>query len=167
MRFLLLAISILAPLHAGSEEEIPFSRLLSEVTVEQPICFGREYSDSHLRAHPLQTVALFRAKLSKQEGSDGSFLEVEMVRKGEKLRHKLWRQFLLCEDNGRCAVECDGGSVTLSGTPGGGLGLRNDRFVIEGGCEGGAEPVMLDNKRGGDDFFRLHRLPQEYCASGR
>ena len=160
----LLAALLLSP-PSLAEDEIPFRDLLGGVTVEQPLCFGREFSADQLRARPLQTVSLLRAKLSKQAESDGAYLEVEAVLKGAKNKHKLWRQFFVCADDGVCAVECDGGSVRLTGSNDGGLTLHNNRFVLEGGCDGDdKETVFLDNKRGGDDLFRLHRLPHEYCA---
>lgn len=159
--------ALLLPFPSPAEDEIPFAELARSVTVEQPACFGREYSAEQLRSRPLQTVRLLRAKLSRQDGSDAAFLEIEAVLKGAKNLHKLWRQFLICADDGVCAVECDGGSVRLAGSADGGLSFHNQRFVLEGGCDGDGEEketVFLDNKRGGDDLFRLARLPQEYCS---
>lgn len=167
MRTLALSLGLFAALAAFASEDttLSFADLLKDVTVEQPLCFGREYAAAHLRARPLQTVRLFRAKLSKQADTEGSFLSVEAVLKGERNEHKLWKQFLVCSDNGTCAVECDGGSVSLASLRDGSLSLRNNRFVLEGACDGGEKKtVFLDNKRGGDDLFELHRLPAEFCA---
>ena len=166
MHAIAFAVALFSLQPALAEDMISFRDLAGAVTPEQPLCFGREYSASHLRAHPLQTVQLLRAKLSKQAGSEGNFLEVEAVLKGDANRFKLFRQFFVCMDDGTCAVECDGGSVSLAGLRDGGLHLRNNGFVLEGGCDGGGEreTVFLGNKRGGDDLFRLSRLPHEYCS---
>ena len=166
MHALALAFALFSLSPAYAEDEVSFRDLAGMVTAEKPICFGREYSAGHLRAHPLQKVKLLRAKLSKQADTDGNFLEVEAVLKGDANRFKLFRQFFVCMDDGTCAVECDGGSVRLAGLRDGGLTLRNNGFVLEGGCDGDNEKgtVFLDNKPGGDDLFRLSRLPHEYCS---
>lgn len=159
----------LAATQAHAADKLPFDSLLKEATPEQPICFGREYSEAHLKKAPAQKVKQIRVKLENtpDAGEGYSFLHVDAVLKGDKNRFKLWRQLFVCENStGRCGVECDGGSVNLWGLKDGKLALQNNGFVLEGGCDGDGETetVMLEPTRGGDDLFQLSPLPNEFCT---
>jgi hypothetical protein len=155
------------PILTLAEDKIAYSEVLRHATPEQPICFGREYSAKHLESHPGQLVSLIRAKVVKDPTAvaDYNYIEINAVLKGEKNFFKLYRAYLVCNAEGECAVECDGGKIKVAGFKDGSLEIRNEGFVLEGGC--GAAPkskaVVLKPTRNGDDVFHLERLPNSFC----
>lgn len=156
---LLLALSFISPVFA-------LEAIFDHVTPEQPICYGREYSRSHLESHPQQRVQKIRAKFEAPVfGEDqAQWMSVEVTLRGQENTYVNYRNTFFCADSGQCGIDCDGGSVSLSLMTSGDLLINNHGFVLEGGC--GAEEddyVYLERTEGGDDIFRLVRLPVDYC----
>ncbi|WP_413287931.1 hypothetical protein [Bdellovibrio sp. HCB337] len=140
--------------------------IFAKVTPEQPVCYGREYSTAHLKSAPKQTVQKFQAKLEKN--NDGTkIMSVEVTLKGHKHQFTNYRAYFVCEDNNRCYIECDGGSVQLSKANDGRLAIENNNFVLEGGCDGDGETEtrILEAIAGGDDKFLLTELPAPFCQN--
>jgi hypothetical protein len=157
-RFMILALFLL-PLGA------PAASVFDSVTAAQPVCYGREYSEVAMKSRPKQTVQKIQAKLEKDTEYKQNILHIEITLKGAKNRFKNYRAMLFCDQNDECFVECDGGSAKLSRLVDGRLQLKNNGFVIEGGCGGEDEEdgVMLPAEPGGDDIFRLSKLPSAFC----
>jgi hypothetical protein len=150
---------------AAPAQTVPLSQLFAQLESGTPACFGREYSTEQLEANRGQSVRKIRAKLLRDESSGflSDLLELELSLKGEKNFHKVYRAYLPCEtESGTCTVECDGGSMKVAGTGDGQLLLENEGIVIDGGC-GEGKARLLKPARGGDELFRLQRLPAEYC----
>lgn len=139
--------------------------VFDKVTGDQPVCYGREYSDAVMKAHPKQTVQKIQAKLEKDTQYNQNILNIEITLKGAKNRYKNYRAMLFCDQNDDCFVECDGGSAKLSMLSDGRLQLTNNGFIIQGGCgdEGEDDGVMLPATPGGDDVFKLTKLPSAFC----
>lgn len=162
-----LLLTALLAFTAQAAEPVTLAEIFAAAEAGVPLCYGREYSTEHLEKHPKQTVRSFRAKLVK-DATDPDYLnqyiEVEAVLKGEKNYNKLYRSFLVCDPaRGECGVECDGGSVKVSGDTEGKLRIENNGFLLEGGCGGEEDTVVLKPSPGGDDVFQLYKLPAEYC----
>jgi hypothetical protein len=145
---------------------------LSGLTIEQPICYGREYAAKHMEAHPLQTVRQLRLKFFKDEHSgDSVVLSINAeIKRGDI--YKPYATGMGCTPNRsgsklECFIDCDGGRAKVN------LGLRqnadeitfiNEGFVMYGGCgEETDEMIWLNATRGGDDIFKLYQLRKEYC----
>lgn len=165
----MLLLSALFALTAQAAEPVSLTEIFAALKAGEPACYGREYSTEHLEKHPKQTVRSFRAKLVK-DATDPDFLnqyiEVEAVLKGEKNYYKLYRSFLVCDPaRGECGVECDGGTIKVSGDKEGKLRIENKGFLLEGGCGGEEESdsVELKPTPNGDDVFQLYKLPTEFC----
>lgn len=136
------------------------------VTADQPVCYGREYSAEYLKSRPKQTVQKIMAKLIHDKEYEQNQLSVEITRTGSKNFYKTYRALLICDKDDRCYVECDGGSVNLSMRSDGRLAFKNNGFVIQGGCGGEGDEVegeFLPATPGGDDQFRLTKLPSAFC----
>ena len=72
---------------------------------------------------------------------------------------------LFCDKDDRCSVECDGGSANVSLQIDGHLILKNNGFAIQGGCGDDSEEdgVLLKPSEGGDDKFKMTKLPSAFC----
>jgi hypothetical protein len=173
MKYVLFMIAAAMPLASLADVNVvSYKSVLAQATVEQPVCFGGGYSLQHLQSNPAQKVKQIRVKIAKQAeaGDDVSFLHVDAVLRSDPSNHKPWHAFFICDNSsGRCAVECDGGSVNLWGYSDGTLGVKNNGFVLHGGCgeeeQEIAKTIFLDATKGGDDLFRLARLPSESCKN--
>ncbi len=167
MKLFLLALLALPPL-SQAEEIVPLRTLFSEVKENEPTCFGREYSTEHMEKNTKQTVKKIRVKMVKDltmPEFPSEYLDVEIALKGEKNFHKTYRSYLICNsEEGQCYVECDGGRVKAWGAKSGEFLFENLGFVIQGGCGGEEEETkFLKATKGGDDVFRLTKLPSQYC----
>lgn len=140
-----------------------------DVSYTQPKCFGREYSRSDLKKHPAQTVVQMKAKLMKFSAdknieSGGLAIEVRLKGEGGVNYHN---EFSCQNLNGQlfCAVECDGGHVTITQLDSNMMVLKNAGFVLRGGCDSqDQKEKFLKPSRSGDDVFKLHALPAAFCA---
>lgn len=157
-----------------------FAGPLKEVTVDQPICYGREYSESHMQKHPLQTVKQMRLKFYKDEYSseNSALLDIQAqikrtITDSEGNSYETYKPYssgMGCSENGNrleCSIDCDGGSAKVAWNVSrtkDEIIFRNQGFVMVGGCgDEENDTIWLDPKRGGDDVFRLYALPKEFC----
>jgi hypothetical protein len=149
--------------------------VFKDVTFTQPKCYGREYSRAELRAHPKQTVEQIKAKLIKYSADpqvNSAGLKIEVRLKGEEGTN-YHAEFSCFENAGQtmCAIECDGGSVTVAEFDQTKMTLNSNGFTVSGGCGDDGEGTsanasatkFLDAIKGGDDIFKLQALPQAYC----
>ncbi len=169
-QFLFIAILLSSPAAFAASPYFSFEQVVNQATPTQPVCYGREYSESHLAQNRAQTVKKLRAKIVKSAdaGEGYTLLKIDAELKGEKNLFKVWRATMFCQNSsGHCSIECDGGSVNLRGdSRNGNLLLTNNGFVLEGGCEEEeGNTVFLSPTKGGDDLFSLKRLPSEFCAN--
>ncbi len=159
----------------------------SHLPLGKEACFGRTYDAAHLRAHPKQRVTsfhLFRdfspdtttenvpqtaAELRETDGENGNIRIDVYVRFRD--RTGVYSNGMFCgrSDKGvYCAVECDGGSFDVE-RQGASLLLRNNGFVVTGGCGSDDEKeksVFLEP--GADDrAFRLDPKPPAECMAVR
>lgn len=134
----------------------------------KPACFGKTYSEGHLKRHPKQTVKNILVKLRIEPQGKTPLFEVLVNQKNAPKKNL--RQSMVCfENDGKvaCAVDCDGGSVSIEGLEEGMLTVKSNGFTLVGGCGEEvpeAETVYLHNKAGGDDYFVLNELPLVACA---
>lgn len=161
---------------------------LTLFTMNQPTCFGRVYDAAHLARHPAQTVtslfvyhALQARKSAEnwtaQAAADAmqSFKEQGSVNVSAFVtfrdRKGRFHNDLNCrlDDTGRtrCGIDCDGGQFTLERDGTQNVLLRNEGFVLIGGC--GEEVEQSETvyfSPGADDkVFRLERAPTAVCRS--
>lgn len=144
--------------------------VFDEVTAEQPLCYGREYSLADMMAAPRQRVQKIQAKLSKiRRYNNQTVLSLEITLRGAKNTYKNYRSFFNCDAKAHCQIDCDGGSADLRMAGDGRLVIKNNGFVIEGACggkvDGEEQRQILKAIRGADDYFRLVRLPGEFCQN--
>ncbi|MES3039022.1 MAG: hypothetical protein V4736_14035 [Bdellovibrionota bacterium] len=145
------------------------ARIYKKVTVEQPLCFGREYSSLHLGLHPLKTVKKITARFSTEPQYNTKIMQLELILKGEQYSYKVFKAFMVClPESGSCHVECDGGSVYLKSSDDDKVSVINQGFVAQGACgEDGQDldTIFIEAKKDGDDVFKLKRLPSEFCQT--
>ena len=89
-----------------------------------------------------------------------------MAQQGQALRDGVagmtLTQYALCDAEGSCAVECDGGVFTTRLRPDGGLDLETRNFTLgEGNTCGGTSNLS----EGGVTAYRLSPAPEVECAS--
>jgi hypothetical protein len=167
-----LSISCLSEAAAPKMKEI-----FKGVTYAQ--CYGREYTRAELKSHPLQTVEQIKAKLLKYSAdplanSNGLKIEVRLANEEGVNYHA---EFSCMETNGKtlCAIDCDGGSVTIGEFDAKTMTLKSNGFIIKGGCDGGdtsgdesgdglEKSKFLKALKGGDDVFKMKALPPSYCT---
>lgn len=139
--------------------------VFDKVTSEQPVCYGREYSEALLKTRPKQTVQKIQAKFLKDKEYSQNIMTVEITLKGKANFYKTYRSMLFCDKSDRCFVECDGGSASVSLQADGRVVLKNHGFAIQGGCGGEDEEegILLPPTVGGDDRFTMTRLPSAFC----
>lgn len=141
-----------------------------DVTYAQPKCYGREYSKAELKAHPQQTVAQIKAKFMKYSSdpvTPSHGLKIEVRLKGEQgLNYHGEFSCMSLKGQVHCAIECDGGSVTIAQFDAKTATIKNNGFVIHGGCDGAENEVIkfLKATKGGDDVFKLDALPAAFCS---
>ena len=152
----------------------------------QPQCYGREYSEAHMQSNTLQTVKKMDVKFYKYAPNEPVVLmQVNaQIKRSKTVTNedgstetydviKPYANTLVCDAAGKtqlnCYIECDGGSATVSWdvkTVNKQLTFTNKGFIMYGGCGEDVDEndwVWLDNKKGGDDVFKLYALPAEYC----
>ncbi len=164
-----------------------FAAPVSSVTVDQPVCFGREYSQAHMNKTPQQTVKKLFVKFKKYSKDDlyyimdvNADIKKESVSKNDDgtkdvyVTYKPYRNGMVCDratsTSLNCYIECDGGSAAVSWTAsedGKVITLTNNGFQLYGGCGEDENDmnnwIYLEATKGGDDVFKLYALPQEYC----
>jgi hypothetical protein len=139
--------------------------LYDSVTPAQPVCYGREYAASTLAKNKVQSVKNIEAKLQKSPDSVVQYLEIEASVKNSQGGFDSYSAEATCDNNGHCAVTCDGGTVDLSIEAATGAFLLKNNGIRLTGCGPGADEVfkILKGTKGGDDIFRMYKLPNEFC----
>lgn len=143
------------------------------VTYAQPKCYGREYSETDLKTNPAQTVTQIKAKLMKYSAdpkavSEG--LKIEVRLKGEEGLNYHAEFSCMTDPKGGpagavfCAIDCDGGSVTVGSFDSKTMTLKSNGFTIQGGCGEDGVTKRLAAAKHGDDIFKLYALPQAFCS---
>lgn len=123
-------------------------------------CFERFYEDSHLRAHPRQTVryfALAHVQQPDRASSPGTFEIGIAVREASQDANLTARG--VCRSDGRrarCGVEGDGGQFTVTPVSG---GLRVDISRLE------LEESPGDLARGDNRTILLQRAADDVCPT--
>lgn len=130
-------------------------------------CFGKDYTQAHLKKFPKQTVKTIRVLLSVDKTYDSNSLEILVTQK--KAPGKNLRQGLDCvqyDGKVHCHVDCDGGSVKIDEFRNDKMLLVNEGLLLKGGCgEEEDESIYLENEKGGDDVFALAKLPLSQCKN--
>lgn len=169
MKYWILSLTLLASLPAVAATNM--AEIFSDVDLDSPVCFIREYSRAHLRSKPSQTVERIKIKLKLMKYPEAdeatSLLAIQVKRKNET---GVWTNNIACFDDEenktvRCSVECDGGSVeVLSRTASGKMILQNNGVILHGGCGEEEKTMFLESVPGGDDVFHLQRADARFCA---
>jgi hypothetical protein len=158
---------LLVPILTLADDKITYPELLSQVTAAQPICFGREFPQAFLDAHPAQIVKSIRVKIVKDPTFDPNYnyLEINATLKGDQNFFKLYKAYLICGQDGECVADGDNGHVKAYGFRDGSLGLLNEGFTLDSelGARVSNTAVALKPTRGADDLFHLDRLPNSFC----
>ena len=131
-------------------------------------CYGREYSSAHLKSHPNQTVQKIQVKFENEKEFNSNWMKLEVTLKGQENQHTNYKAFFVYTGlKNTWGIECDGGRVTASLNKKGNLVLKNQGFILKGGCSGDddSKDVYLESTEGGDDTFELVRLPKEFCQN--
>jgi len=154
----------------GGPAALAAKSVFDDVTSGQPICYGREYGLADMAAAPRQRVQKIQAKLSKiKRYNNQTVLSLEITLRGAKNTYKNYRSFFNCDSKAHCQIDCDGGSADLRMAGDGRLVIKNNDFVIEGACggkvDGEEQRQVLKAFTGADDYFRLVRLPVEFCQN--
>lgn len=144
------------------------------VAIELPapdstICYGRAYSDSHLRANPAQVARRLVLALHHFAEYDQLAFSLEVVLAGDE--GHIWWSGGGCHAEGErflCAVDCDGGAFHLTAGKAGDLLLQNDAqgFVLQANCgdELPEEPAITHVAAdAANATYRLVRLPEDFC----
>lgn len=145
------------------------AKIFQNVTEAQPVCYGKEYSEKHMSTRPAQTVKRMRAKLTRIDEYNQNNLLLDVELKGAENFYTTFRAHMICFQGNECAIECDGGRVSVELMADGQMKLNNEGIILEGGCgdsqEEEGEPITryLEPTRGGDEVFMLGRLPDSYC----
>lgn len=143
--------------------------IFKQISFTQPKCYGREYTKKDLAAHPKQTVEQIKAKLMKYSADttiDSNGLQIEVRLKGEKGAN-YHAEFSCFDNDGKtlCAIDCDGGSVTIGTFDATQMTLNSNGFIVRGGCGEEGKTKFLKALKGGDDIFKLQALPASYCSN--
>ena len=135
-----------------------------------PGCYARDYSDAHLAANPDQVVDRIVLRVRADAGA-GTVADLWVItaRQGHVLKSgqggRRFTQFLYCRDESRgpvCAVECDGGSFTVTAQGPDGLSFSTD-YLLVGEGEGCGGAVDLAERPGRAVTYRLDRVAWSVC----
>lgn len=178
----LLAASALLQVPASAEmiepgKEGELARFLPPVPGTR-ICYRRDYSDEHLKAHPKQAVAgiVFRLSYYRHEPETGypqgqRFYYFELLAKLRGQAKKL-EAFGECRTQGDaigCYVDCDGGGVLVKRRPDNKVLVWFDgpgSYLRMAECDSDNEDKSVDLKPGADDReFLLTKTPDAECPA--
>lgn len=173
MKALLLFLS-LAGFSAAVQAEIA-----GRVSVQQPVCYGRDYTQAHMDAHPLQSVQQLRLMFYRlADAPETLFMDVQAkllrpargsAKAGQTQILKNFKSEMMCNESGnslKCFIDCDGGSAEIRWNVHNvrrEITFENQGFVLEGGCGDERELVILEPRQGGDDIFKLSAIPAASC----
>jgi hypothetical protein len=177
------ALTILAlPSETASEARLPI------FTADRDACFGRVYDRTHLASHPRQKVTsihILRSLAERREAENwqpnSRAKNIELFRQDGQTDVSAFVNFrdrrgtlynsLHCEqenkDGIQCYIECDGGSFNLKRESANALLLKNNGFVLIGGCgeevEEGKEVYFSPGED--DKVFRIENKPVAACLA--
>lgn len=126
------------------------------VSFGAPKCFEREYSKEHMKTHPKQRVTSLHLTLMRDQlnelGYGQRWVDVTATIKG--YGKEKFGVAMSCDENGRCGIDCDGGTAYLS-YQGEQMRFKNEGITVVGGCGGDGNPIeiVLEDTKGGDDVF--------------
>ncbi len=166
MKLIALLALVATSLTANAAPKI--GEVFAGVTHAQPKCYGREYSRAELAKHPKQTVEMIKAKLLKYSADpsmESRGMKIEVRLKGQEGLN-FHAEFSCHEYDGKlmCGIDCDGGSVDIAQFDPKTMTLKNNGFVVAGGCGEDEQTKFLKALKGGDDLFKLTALPQAFCS---
>lgn len=163
-----------------------FAAAITDATADQPVCFGREYSEAHMNKNTLQTVKKMTLKFSKDDVGGGYMMNIDaQIKKTEfvtlddgtqetNVLYKPYTSGMYCQVDGKtslnCFIDCDGGTAAVSwevATAKNEITFTNKGFQLYGGCGedelDSSNWIWLDPAKGGDDVFKMYALPSQYC----
>ena len=176
MKFLTLFLSLLLT-------SVSFANPV-DATKETPVCYAREYSQSHMDKTPAQSVKSFKFKFYKYDNKEEGYIlgiDAQLKVKAKDYEGneydaiKPYANSMYCVPQGKnkmaCGIDCDGGQAEViweTKTVGDQITFINRGFVMYGGCgedvdEG--DSIWLDAVKGGDDVFKLYRVRPEFCQN--
>ncbi len=134
-------------------------------------CYTRTYTEAHLAARPSQVVSIIRMKVYDATGGRFANMDVLFANQGHSGRAGFggqWlSQFLLCfngsNGNPGCAVECDGGSFTVTRQNENGMTFATD-YLMVGDVEGCGGAVDLAEVPGQTVKYKLNRVSAGECS---
>ncbi len=146
---------------------------MSEITKDNPVCFERAYSERHMGSHPLQTVKSMQMKfhIDATTSPGSTYLNIKAQIKKNR-RYKPYQTDMNCRMSATtlsCSIDCDGGTAKVEWETSGKDGeitFVNKGFIMYGGCGEETDPndwIWLDPKKGGDDIFKLYKMPTNVC----
>jgi len=136
---------------------------LNTLSKDHALCFEHAYSKTELNARPQQTVQTLNLKFTVEENNSPNSPQLtigaQIKRPGGKTGK--YSAQMLCEAKSeqiRCAIECDGGSATVTWNLKENtreINLNNNGFYLHGGCGDENELIWLKPTVQGDDVFHL------------
>lgn len=189
-RLILTALALaVGPIALAAAEQPRTSPLPDHLPLRTEACFGRTYDAAHLRKHPKQRVTSFyllrdfspdasseNEPMSREEtlATDGEYNRIQLAAYVRvRGRKGVYSNQFSCgrDDKGamRCGIDCDGGQFTARPT-GGSLLVRNEGFVVVGGCgasEEESENPLVISPGADDKVFRLDPQPLAQCTELR
>ena len=157
-------------------------------TAEQEACYGRVYDRAHLAKHPEQKVVSLhiwrslgerpeaenwtpnqRANAIKDFKESGQTLVEALVTFRD--RKGYFHNSLSCGPGEKgqifCSIDCDGGSFSLEASKANSVLLRNNGFVLIGGCGEEIEDsqTVYFSPADDDKVFRLDRKQAAACLA--
>ncbi len=132
-----------------------------------PKCFERTFSDAYLKQRPRQTVKAIHMTLLgfNYKGEKIRFADIVVKLKQPKHGRITFKTTMTCDENGRCFIECDGGTGQIA-KKNGQLIFKNSGITLFGGCDAEADvdeliDIVLRPTKNGDDLFTL--VPAKNC----
>ncbi|MCB1390882.1 MAG: hypothetical protein KDK12_17335 [Rhodobacteraceae bacterium] len=134
-------------------------------------CYARDYGADHLAQHPGQGVAGLRLWFfAEEEGGEvpAVLVEAHMADQGQAVRDgvagQVLTQYAICDPQGSCYVECDGGVFTTQTLDDGGLRISTQYFRVgeSDSCGGTSD---LAEGEGAATGYRLAAAPAGDCES--
>jgi hypothetical protein len=177
------ALAVLAlPTETATQTRTPI------FTADREACFGRVYDRAHLASHPRQKVTSIHILRSLAERKEAENWQpnsrAENIKKfredGQtdvsafvnfRDRRGTFHNSLICnkenKDGVGCYIECDGGSFNLKRESANALLLKNNGFVLVGGCGEDVEEgkAVYFNPGEDDKVFRLDNKPVAACLA--
>lgn len=135
-----------------------------------PGCYARDYDAAHLAAHPGQGVAALRLWFFTEDSeghTPAALVEARMAPQGQAARDgvdgQVLTQYAVCDPDGTCFVECDGGAFTSAPQADGGLSITTSFFRVGENDSCGGTSDLAEGP--GGTTYRLSAAPDEACRT--